>query len=487
MSEELPEGWVSAPLGELVDILDNRRVPINSEERAKRPGNIPYYGATGQVGWIDDYLFDEELVLVGEDGAPFLDKSKTIAYLVQGKSWVNNHAHVLRARRAVTSNTFVKFALDRTNFEELVNGTTRLKLTRGAMVGIPIHLPPIAEQHRIVAKVEALLDQVNRAQARLDRVPLILNRFRQAVLAAACSGKLTEQWREAHPGGTAATNDAPPALNAPEEAGFEVPEGWRWVDLGSLARFINGDRSKNYPSKAHRVAEGIPFINAGHLRNGMVDCSEMDFITEQRFDLLRGGKVQEGDVLYCLRGSLGKSALVAGIPRGAIASSLVILRVQSVWCSPKFILQYLMSPLGQSMIRRYDNGSAQPNLSAGDVAKYDVPLPPLAEQHQIVEEVGRLFALADTIEGRIQGAAFRAGKLPESVLSRAFSGELVPTEAELARAEGRDYETAAQLLERIKASEEGAPNGERTRKRREASPARRAGPRRTAELAADEP
>src|ERR1022692_2815118 len=90
--------WESAPLRDCVDVLDHLRVPVNADERSKRPGKIPYYGATGQVGWIDDYLFDEELLLLGEDGAPFFDKSKPIAYLMNGKTWVNNHAHVLRPR-----------------------------------------------------------------------------------------------------------------------------------------------------------------------------------------------------------------------------------------------------------------------------------------------------------------------------------------------------------------------------------------------------
>src|SRR5438105_132680 len=95
---ELPQSWAAAPLGEVVDLLDHRRVPINADRRETRKGPIPYYGATGQVGWIDDFLFDEELVLLGEDGAPFLDSTKQKAYLITGKSWVNNHAHVLRAK-----------------------------------------------------------------------------------------------------------------------------------------------------------------------------------------------------------------------------------------------------------------------------------------------------------------------------------------------------------------------------------------------------
>ena len=99
----LPEGWVWASLEECAEILDRHRIPVNSEEREKRiaarPDNqlVPYYGATGQVGWIDEHIFNEELVLLGEDGAPFLERDKAVAYNIRGRSGVNNHAHVLRA------------------------------------------------------------------------------------------------------------------------------------------------------------------------------------------------------------------------------------------------------------------------------------------------------------------------------------------------------------------------------------------------------
>ena len=128
---EAPEGWVIAPLGECVDILDNMRIPVNADDRKDRQGDVPYYGATGQVGWINDFIFDEELVLLGEDGAPFLDKSKPISYIIQGKSWVNNHAHVLRAKKGITLNRFLKHALDANDYLDHVTGTTRLKLTQG--------------------------------------------------------------------------------------------------------------------------------------------------------------------------------------------------------------------------------------------------------------------------------------------------------------------------------------------------------------------
>ncbi len=217
------------------------------------------------------------------------------------------------------------------------------------------------------------------------------NSLKSMVLQLGISARLTS---EALPTG----NDDHSESSISTDFPFELPGDWRWACLADIVEFINGDRSKNYPSKLHQVDSGIPFINAGHLNNGAIDCREMNYITEERFNLLRGGKVREGDILYCLRGSLGKAAIVSGLKRGAIASSLVILRSQLQKCIPAYLMRCLASPLGLRLIRKYDNGTAQPNLSATDVKKFVVPLPPLAEQKRIVARVDQLMALIDDLE-----------------------------------------------------------------------------------------
>jgi type I restriction enzyme S subunit len=161
-----------------------------------------------------------------------------------------------------------------------------------------------------------------------------------------------------------------------------------------LAELINGDRGKNYPSASAFVPSGVPFINAGHLRDGIVDSSEMNYITEERFALLGSGRIRHNDILYCLRGSLGKSAIVTTVARGAIASSLVIIRC-SMCCLPRYLYYFLVSPQGQSQTAIYDNGSAQPNLSALNVKKYSVPVAPFNEQNRIVEKLDELLSDLD--------------------------------------------------------------------------------------------
>ena|SRR3989338_501018 len=153
----LADGWRWVRLGEVCDFLDSRRVPVNDADRAKRIAGkkqsqlFPYYGANGQVGWIDDYLFDEPLILLAEDGGNFGSKDRPIAYAVSGRYWVNNHAHVLRPRNTVDFDYCFHALRIRPDVGDLVSGSTRAKLNQEIAAQIPIPLPPLPEQKRIAA------------------------------------------------------------------------------------------------------------------------------------------------------------------------------------------------------------------------------------------------------------------------------------------------------------------------------------------------
>ena len=144
------EDWVERKLPEVVEVLDRMRKPINSTEREERKGIIPYYGANGQTGWIDEFIFNEELVLLGEDAIDFADPSARKAYLIQGPSWVNNHAHVLRADKTSVNSYFLMESLNKVDYSQYVSFGTRSKLTQASMNGIKILLPSMKIQEQIV-------------------------------------------------------------------------------------------------------------------------------------------------------------------------------------------------------------------------------------------------------------------------------------------------------------------------------------------------
>lgn len=168
---DLPIGWSSTRLAFITVCLDYMRKPISETERTQRTAGksqaelFPYFGATRQQGWIDDYIFDEELVLLGEDGVPFFDPLRPKAYLIKGKSWVNNHAHVFRG--IFVSHSYLLYWLNTFDYSGRVAGTTRSKLNQARALDIPIMLPPLAEQHRIVAKIDELMGLIDRLEQHL--------------------------------------------------------------------------------------------------------------------------------------------------------------------------------------------------------------------------------------------------------------------------------------------------------------------------------
>lgn len=197
-------------------------------------------------------------------------------------------------------------------------------------------------------------------------------------------------------------------------------KGWQVKKLGEVCDFENGDRGKNYPSKSAFVQSGVPFVNAGHLSVAGIDMSEMNFIPRQRFNLLTNGKIQKNDILFCLRGSLGKFAPVNDLVEGAIASSLVIIRPRH-FALRDFILAYLSSSLCAEMIEKFRNGAAQPNLSAKNLADFEIPLPPLDEQRRIVAILDEAFAGLAVMRQHAEANLKNARALFDSHLNAIFS------------------------------------------------------------------
>lgn len=365
-------------------------------------------------------------------------------------------------------------------FINMGTGGAQPNISREKIVTTVVPLPPLAEQQRIVAKVDELMQLCDRLeekqsgseamhrqlvncllttlteatdaqvfQAAWSRIAAnfdclfttehSIEQLKQTILQLAVMGKLVPQNPTDEPASELLKNIAtekarlitegkikkqnPLPKISEQEKPFALPNGWEWVRFGSISKLVNGDRGKNYPNRDEYVPEGIPFINTGHIEpDGTLDASNMNFITREKFNSLNGGKIQAGDILYCLRGAtMGKTAFVNQYKEGAIASSLVIIRLDKDVLTEKYAYLFLNSPYGKRLIKQYDNGSAQPNLSANSVTLYISPIPPLAEQHRIVTKVDELLTLCEQLKTKLATAQTLQQQLADTLVQQAVA------------------------------------------------------------------
>ncbi len=445
MTNTLPNGWEMAKLEDIVDILDNKRVPINSKERETRQGPIPYYGATGQVGWIDDFLFDEELVLLGEDGAPFFDSAKQKAYVIRGKSWVNNHAHVLRAKNGIP-NAYIKYYLDIVDYHGFVTGTTRHKLNQTAMRQIPIPVAPPGQQKRIVAEIEKQFSRLDEAVANLKRVKANLKRYKAAVLKAAVEGRLVEteaelarregrsfetgeqllqciletrrsQWKGK---GKYKEPAAPAITDLPE-----LPEGWVWVVSDVVFDFVtSGSRgwAKYYSDT------GAIFIRIGNLDHGTIDLdlSEVQHVNAPSNPEAERSRVSPGDLLISITAELGMVAVALAKLGQAYINQHVAIARSTGWVDSNYIGWYFACEhAGKKQLELLRRGATKAGLGLDDIRSVYIALPPREEQHRIVTEVDRRLSLVREVEAHVEANLKRAARMRQTILANAYSGKLI--------------------------------------------------------------
>uniref|UniRef100_A0A832DFE8 Type I restriction modification DNA specificity domain-containing protein n=1 Tax=Ignavibacterium album TaxID=591197 RepID=A0A832DFE8_9BACT len=398
----IPKHWSWVKLGDVCEILDNKRVPVNSEERERRIAGkpleklFPYFGATGQVGYIDDYLLEGEYVLLGEDGAPFLERNKTKAYIVNGKFWVNNHAHILLSKK---NNKFLCYYLNYIDYHPFVTGTTRLKLNQTSMKQIPVIDPPLSEQKKIVEKIEELFSSLDSGVASLKKAKEQIRLYRQSVLASAFNGKLIDN----------------------QEYVAKL--------IKDVFELIDGDRGPNYPKRQdYRETGHCLFLSTKNVRPNGFLFNEVVFIDEKKHKELRKGTLSKGDIILTTRGTVGNVAYYDDSVKYDVVrinSGMLILRMKEKNYLPKFVIYYVQSPQFNLQIKQKITGTAQPQLPANILKGFSIPIPSIAQQTQIVEEIEKRFSEADNLEKAIDESLEKSETLRQSILKQAFEGKLV--------------------------------------------------------------
>ena len=377
-------------------------------------------------------------------------------------------------------NRYLFYSLKHPDFLEYVtnisHGLNMPRLGTKAGQDAPIPLPPLNEQKRIADKLDTLLTRVDACRERLDRVPQILKRFRQAVLAAATAGALTEEWREKNPGcvGAKQGSSASPAFDlrgkkgeagetfaSPLQdrgAGEGLPEGWQWTTLAEVCEAVV-DCPHSTPKWTH---SGKLCIRTTNFKPGVLDLSELQYVTDETFDeRIQRLRPNTGDIVYSREGGiLGIACIIPSGVELCLGQRMMLFRTNSD-CRSEFLMHCLNSPRILTRVQELTGGSASPHLNVRDIKCLPVPLPPLPEQHEIVRRVETLFAFADRLESRYTAARKQIDQLTPSLLAKAFRGELA--------SQDQNDESAEKLLERISMSQVTC-GGTETKARRRKTP-----------------
>jgi len=477
----LPKNWTWVKLGQVVEVLDSQRKPVTKQDR--EPGPYPYYGASGIVDYVSDYIFDEPLVIVGEDGAKW-GRGENTAFLIVGKTWVNNHAHVIRPYKIALIDKFLSYSLNAMNLMPFITGMTVPKLNQAKLVSIELPLPPIAEQHRIVAKVDelmALCDQLenqhnNAAEAHEKLVTHLLgtltqsqnaedfntnwqrisehfdtlftteasiDALKQTLLQLAVMGKLVPQDPNDEPASELLKRiqaekaqliaegkikkDKPLAEITDDEKPFELPVGWEWVQWYDI--LANDDAAFKRGPFGSSLTKSM-FVKSGYKVYEQYcpindDCSfERYYITPDKFEEMKGFAVKSGDYLVSCSGvTLGR---ITQIPKdfkeGIINQAILRVRINHRYYDKDFFKLLFRSQFFQKQIFDNSTGSAIPNVKGvKDLKVMPIPLFTVEEQSRIVTKVDELMTICDQLKERITLSNQLQQKLADVVIEQAIS------------------------------------------------------------------
>ena len=441
---ELPKGWVESSLIDLAKFIDYRgRTPKKTEE------GIPLITAKNIK---DGFINREPREFIAEadyDGWMTRGIPKVGDVLLTTEAPLGNVAQIdieekfALAQRAICFQfyeseveRFIYYYLRSPLFNQELGlnstGSTVKGIKAATLKKLPVHIAPLAEQKRIVEKLDEVLAQVDTIKARLDGIPALLKRFRQSVLASAVSGKLTEEWREENGAQKAWDTKFDVKLLTEHVEPYCLPENWNWDNLGNLVSVLNSKRKPIKQADRNKRQGDYPYYGAF----GIIDHID-DYVFDGEYILL----AEDGKNLE------QRSRPIALIAKGKywVNNHAHVLDVKTQ-IDIKYLCYFLNSP--HLVIDEFLTGQDQVKLNKVAMVKLPIPVPPYTEQKEIVSLVDQYFAFADTIEAQVKKAQVRVDNLTQSILAKAFRGELV--------AQDPNDEPTDKLLERIAAARKEA-------------------------------
>ena len=427
-SESPPEGWRRVPLRDcLVEGLQTGFASGTNNRTGHgiahiRPMNV---STSGRVV-VNDLKFVPTDKVPGETGllkfgdvvfnntnSPEL-VGKTALYDLAEPRAFSNHMTRIRCKREVLDPHYCAYALHQKwrdgSFEAICNNhVSQASISREKLADTTILLPPVEEQRRIAAKLDDLLGRIAATRERLDRVPTILRRFRQTVLAGAVTGRLTEDVR-------GDVHIAPLADGAKD-----LPEGWTRKTFKDVCR----DISVGYvgPMVQEYVDVGIPWLRSLNVKEFKLDLANLKFVSPAFHSRMKKTSLARGDVVIIRTGNAGKAAVIPQDLGEANCADLIIVR-PAEQLDPDYATIYINCLTMRAHVEQEMVGIAQGHFNIGSMRRTSLPLPPVVEQREIARRTKKLLAAADAVEKRWESVRRRLDPLSQAILARAFLGEL---------------------------------------------------------------
>ena len=366
MSERVPEGWDKGTLGERCEILDSQRIPLNSQERAIRKGEYPYYGANGIQGYIDDFIFDGDAILVAEDGGNFDQYAhRPIAQWVTGKFWVNNHAHILRAKDN-DADKWVFYSIVHKNILKFINGGTRAKLNQSDLREIEILSPPLPEQKKIASILTSVDEVIETTQKQIDKL--------QDLKKATMNELLTK--------GIGHTEFKDSELG-------RIPKSWEVKSVSEICTDIIDCVNKTAPVVEHPTP--YKMIRTTNVRYGEIDTDNVRYVSEETFKIwTRRGVLQENDIIFTREAPVGETGLVDE-PNGLFLGQRTMLyRADPSQTNPHFLLFAFQSEYCKKQLEDMTGGSTVGHMRVPDCSKIKFLHCSKDEQDQISSSISSI-------------------------------------------------------------------------------------------------
>jgi type I restriction enzyme, S subunit len=388
---EIPVDWEIKSIDDICDILDSQRVPLNKEQRDSMAGDIPYYGANGVVDYINQYQFDEPLIIMAEDGGYFEEYvTRPIAYKIEGKSWINNHAHIIRPKVKDSFN-WIFYNLVHKNVLQFISGGTRAKLNQGHLKNILIPMPPLQEQINISNVLKSVDCSINKAESVLSQTVKVKRGLIQQLFSQGIGHSKFKQ----------------------TEIG-EIPEEWQLKTMEEIcSKIFVGIATSTTNSYTE---SGIPIIRNQNIHEDFLDTTDLLQITTEFSEKNGSKKLELGDVLTVRTGYPGISCVVPKKLEAAHTFTTLVSRPNQSIIHPYFLSRYINSDQGKKFVVGGKAGGAQQNLNVAILKKLPVPIPDLAEQERIVEILG-------SVDEKIENEKCRLNKL--QILKRGLLQDLL--------------------------------------------------------------